>query len=84
MFLITKLLNSFHSLFSKQSSFRFEVRYTVTNTEEEDECNVCLKWQPENTDGMMAGMHNLDVDSLVCLQPSIRIGYVMCCDGDVM
>ncbi|KAK3726898.1 hypothetical protein QZH41_016686 [Actinostola sp. cb2023] len=59
-----------------QKGKRFQVRYTVTNTEEEDECNVCLKWQPDKTEAVMAGMHNLDADSLVCLQPSIRIG---CC-----
>lgn len=57
------------------------MRYTVTNTEEEDECNICLKWQPDSTERMMAGMHNIDVDSLVCLQPSVRIGYVMVWHG---
>jgi hypothetical protein len=53
---------------------RFQVKYTVTNTEEE-ECNVCLRWQQQHDD-RMPGMHNLDAESLVCLQPSVRIGYV--------
>lgn len=67
LYIIEELKNFFQN-------FRFQVKYTVTNTEDE-ECNVCLRWQPQHDD-MMPGMHNLDAQSLVCLQPSVRIGLV--------
>ena len=54
--------------------FRFQVKYTVTNTERDDG-NVLLVWSPFNNGSTTT--HNISAteQSLVCLQPKVRIGY---------
>ncbi|CAH3020591.1 unnamed protein product [Porites evermanni] len=55
---------------------RFQVKYTVTNTERDDG-NVSLVWSPVNNHGMTKAQHISSAEqSVVCLQPQVRIG---CC-----
>lgn len=54
---------------------RFQVKYTVTNTEEDD-AFVSLVWSPSSYGSTsVLGIFSLE-QSLVCLQPNVRIG---CC-----
>ena len=54
--------------------FRFQVKYTVTNTERDDG-NVSLVWSPFNNGFATAHDISAAEQSLVCLQPKVRIGY---------
>lgn len=54
---------------------RFQVKYTVTNTERDDG-NVSLVWSPVNNASLKTLGNTPIVHSLVCLQPKVKIG---CC-----
>nr|XP_058966298.1 trafficking protein particle complex subunit 14-like [Pocillopora verrucosa] len=54
---------------------RFQVKYTVTNTERDDG-NVSLVWSPVNNASLKTLRNAPIMHSLVCLQPKVKIG---CC-----
>jgi len=54
---------------------RFQVKYTVTNNEKDDG-NVSLVWSPLNYGSTTTQEISAAEQSLVCLQPNVRIG---CC-----
>ncbi|XP_078379988.1 trafficking protein particle complex subunit 14-like isoform X2 [Oculina patagonica] len=54
---------------------RFQVKYTVTNTDQDDG-NVSLIWSPVNDDSIRTQDVSATEQSVVCLQPKVRIG---CC-----
>ena len=52
---------------------RFQVKYTVTNTERDDG-NVSLVWSPVNNASLKTLRNAPVMHSLVCLQPKVKIG----------
>lgn len=54
---------------------RFQVKYTVTNTDQDDG-NVSLIWNPANNGSARTHDISATEQSVVCLQPRVRIG---CC-----
>jgi len=54
---------------------RFQVKYTVTNTDQDDG-NVSLIWNPVNNGSARTRDISATEQSVVCLQPRVRIG---CC-----
>lgn len=52
---------------------RFQVKYTVTNTERDDG-NVSLVWSPVDNASLKTLRNAPIIHSLVCLQPKVKIG----------
>ena len=52
---------------------RFQVKYTVTNTERDDG-NVSLVWSPVDNASLRTLRNAPIIHSLVCLQPKVKIG----------
>ena len=52
---------------------RFQVKYTVTNTERDDR-NVSLVWSPVDNASLKTLRNAPIIHSLVCLQPKVKIG----------
>ncbi|XP_032237665.2 trafficking protein particle complex subunit 14 isoform X1 [Nematostella vectensis] len=57
---------------------RFFVNYTVNNEDEAD-FNASMLWQHNLGTHLMPGMHNIDSNSLICLQPSLKLGVPSGC-----